>query len=467
MPGRANDLIVIPESFWERPDVTQALRTRKMGRFFELVQQYTGASQTQIGMACGFSQGKVSNLERGAFEVKHLTKFEEIADGLDFPDPARIILGLAPRAPSRQPPGTEPRQAIPQRDTGPALQPPQSSGLLNLNLGDEQQEDHDPVRRRTFVGLTGAAMLDAVLADTVSNVPMLKAEPFAQVLTVPSASSADAAPPIGALEAAVDNAFRQFAACRYSDLVNTLPALLGRLEAACLALEGEERSRAFALCADAHRIASDLLLFKLDDQGLGYLAADRGIRAALASGDPVTVATAARAVTAAMMNGGHFATATTTASIHAQRLHDDISAHTPESLSVYGAILLFGAEAAARAGKRDTATELLGEADEAARRLGFDGNHRWTAFGPTNAKLYRVNFAVTLGDAGTAVDVARKIDLGMIPTPERKAVFSWTPPAHSSSGASTRRHTPRCASPRKPRTRRSRDAHPSTGSSAS
>lgn len=85
--------------------------------------------------------------------------------------------------------------------------------------------------------------------------------------------------------------------------------------------------------------------------------------------------------------------------------------------------MLFGAEAAARAGKRDTANELLGEADEAARRLGVDGNHRWTAFGPTNAKLYRVNFAVTLGDAGTAVDVARKIDLGMIPTPERRAVF--------------------------------------------
>jgi hypothetical protein len=53
MPGRANDLIVIPDSFWQRPEVTKALRERHMGRFFELVQQYTGASQTQIGMACG------------------------------------------------------------------------------------------------------------------------------------------------------------------------------------------------------------------------------------------------------------------------------------------------------------------------------------------------------------------------------------------------------------------------------
>jgi hypothetical protein len=48
-------------------------------------------------------------------------------------------------------------------------------------------------------------------------------------------------------------------------------------------------------------------------------------------------------------------------------------------------------------------------------------NHRWTAFGPVNAKLHRVNIAITLGDAGTAVDVARGIDLSAIAITERKA----------------------------------------------
>jgi hypothetical protein len=62
MPGRANDLIAIPDSFWERSEIAAALRDRDMGRFFALVQQYTGASQTQIGMACGgLTQGKVSD----------------------------------------------------------------------------------------------------------------------------------------------------------------------------------------------------------------------------------------------------------------------------------------------------------------------------------------------------------------------------------------------------------------------
>jgi hypothetical protein len=43
--------------------------------------------------------------------------------------------------------------------------------------------------------------------------------------------------------------------------------------------------------------------------------------------------------------------------------------------------------------------------------------------GPTNASLHRVNIAVTLGDAGTAIDVARTVDLGRIDVTERKATF--------------------------------------------
>jgi hypothetical protein len=123
------------------------------------------------------------------------------------------------------------------------------------------------------------------------------------------------------------------------------------------------------------------------------------------------------------MSGGHVPTALTAARTHAERLDHSMPVHTPESLSVYGAVLLRGAEAAAQAGERATAIDLLGEADETAQRLGFDGNLRRTAFGPTNAKLYRVNLAVTLGDAGSAVDTARKIDLDKIPIPERRATL--------------------------------------------
>lgn len=164
MPGRASDLIAIPDSFWQRVDTTAALRSRDMGRFFALLHQYTGASQTQIGIACVFSQGTVSDIIRGVQKVEKLDVFERIADGLIMPNPARVNLGLAPRAPSR--PTTSAHVSawpIPSRDNRPTLGETDVSHLLSLESEDRQEED--PVRRRTFVGLTGASLLDAMLAE--------------------------------------------------------------------------------------------------------------------------------------------------------------------------------------------------------------------------------------------------------------------------------------------------------------
>jgi transcriptional regulator with XRE-family HTH domain len=424
MPGRANDLIVIPDSFWQRAETLTALRGRAIGRLFQLLRQYTGASQTQIAIACGTSQGKVSDIMRGVQQVETLAVFERIADALGMPDPARIALGLAPREPSQRSASAQrPRRDIPPADTRPALQAARGPDLLNLDSEDRQEED-DPVRRRTFVGLTGASLFSAMLAGTSRSGPLIDAEPFAPVLaghiTDATPGAMDAAPDLAALTAAVDRARSQYQACHYTELIKYLPGLLARLHEACLALDGEDRLRAHALSADAHHVAAGLLL-KLDDQGLAYLAADRSMRAAQASEDPVTVGASARIITHTLMNGHHLSAAIATASTHAARLDREISDHTPESLSIYGSLLLRGAIAAAQHGKRGTAHELLTEAEDAAQRLGVDGNLRWTAFGPTNATLHRVNIAVTLGDAGTAVDVARSIDLARITVPERKA----------------------------------------------
>jgi hypothetical protein len=407
MSGRANDLIQIPASFWERPEVVVALRTRDIGRFFALVQQHTGASQTQIGIACILPQGKVSAIINGIQQVEKLELFDRIADGLGLPDPARTSLGLAPRRPA------SPR-AI------PAPQVPSASGLFTLDEGDRQEDDS--VRRRTFVGLTGVTMVSAILDGIPRPRPPADAEALAPVLTGHSVDPAalEVAPDIRALTIAANDARRQYQACRYSDLVPRLSGLLGRLGAACQLLDGDDQLRAFTLSADAHHVAAGLLL-KLDDRGLAAVAADRSMRAALASQDPVTVGASARILTHTLMNGGHLAAAVTTASSQAQRLDHDITAHTPGSLSIYGSLLLRGAIAAAQRDQRDTAYDLLTEADDAARRLGVDGNLRWTAFGPVNARQHRVNIAVTLGDAGTAVDVARGIDLRAITVTERKA----------------------------------------------
>ncbi|WP_412519463.1 helix-turn-helix domain-containing protein [Actinomadura madurae] len=77
--------------------MTQALTSRDIRTVFHLLRQYAGASQTQIAIACGMSQGKVSETMKGSRQVTTLEVFERIADGLHMPETARMTLGLAPR----------------------------------------------------------------------------------------------------------------------------------------------------------------------------------------------------------------------------------------------------------------------------------------------------------------------------------------------------------------------------------
>ena len=423
MPGRrVFDLIEIPDEFWQHPDVLDALRRRDIGRLFVLLNDATGVSQTRLAIACDTTQPKISGYMRGVAKVEELDVFERIADGLDMPDPARIALGLAPQAVTTSP-AVAP--VIPPRDTRPALPGPAVSGLLSADVGDSEEDDPS-VRRRTFVGLTGAALFGAVLADPTRSGQADAIESFAAVLAVyapdTAGSTLDEPPDLSSLAAAVARAKRNYQACRYSEVTENLPALLGRLQSACAVLDGEARSQAYTLSAEAHHVAASIL-FKIGDQGLGWLAADRSMQAARASQDPVTVASSARIVTHALMGSKHYKAATDTASTLAAKFDHEVSVHDPESLSVYGSLLLRGAIAAAQHEKRGGADELLAEAEDAAARLGDDLNLRWTAFGPTNASLHRVNIAVTMGDAGTAIDVARTVDLGKIDVTERKASF--------------------------------------------
>ncbi len=81
-------------------------------------------------------------------------------------------------------------------------------------------------------------------------------------------------------------------------------------------------------------------------------------------------------------------------------------------------------------GDRDTARSLLGEAVDTSARLGTDANHRFTAFGPTGVGLYRISIARVLGDFGTAVEAAQRIDPARIPLVERRARY-WSDVARS------------------------------------
>jgi transcriptional regulator with XRE-family HTH domain len=419
MPGRAADLIKIPDSFWQRAQALDTLRARDIGRLFHLLRQYAGVSQTRLAIACDMTQPKISGIMRGTQQVTALGVFERIADGLNMPNPARLAMGLAPLADT--PPQAE--KAIPSRDTRPDLATASVSDVLSADPADD--EDGGEVRRRTFVGLTGASLFGALLAEPTRPGPADAIESLTAILAAYSTTVAPdlrRLPDLTTLSAAVARAKQGYQACRYSEVVTELPPLLTHLQTACAVLESDGRLQSCTLAAEAYQVAGSILL-KVGDPGLAWLAADRSMQAAQASQDPVTIGSSARIITHAMMNGAHHQAAAQIASTLAANLDHDVTQHTPESLSVYGSLLLRGAIAAAQREDRHTANELLGEAESAGRQLGDDLNLRWTAFGPTNARLHRVNIAVTLGDAGTALDLARTVDLEKIMVTERKASF--------------------------------------------
>src|ERR1700691_2290275 len=129
MPGRGNESFTIPDPFWQFPEVIDALRKRHIGRLLLLVHQHTGATQTQMGVACGATQPKINAIMHGKQTVEELAVFERYADGLGMPDAARMHLGLAPR--------TAIDGASPER--GNRHRSPRSTGRLGVSA------DADPV----------------------------------------------------------------------------------------------------------------------------------------------------------------------------------------------------------------------------------------------------------------------------------------------------------------------------------
>jgi hypothetical protein len=103
----------------------------------------------------------------------------------------------------------------------------------------------------------------------------------------------------------------------------------------------------------------------------------------------------------------------------ADYLRPGLADAAPDFLSIYGTLFLAGSMAGARADDRSTVRDFLAEADQAARRLGRDANHMWTAFGPTNVDIHRVATAAELGNMQVVVDLGPRIDTSNLPTERR------------------------------------------------
>jgi transcriptional regulator with XRE-family HTH domain len=255
-------------------------------------------------------------------------------------------------------------------------------------------------------GSSTVPALRAALMDYRHITPLLGAEP------------AGDPPVLDALARDVAQVWDAYQDSRYGYVTGRLPSLLADVQAADRAHTGEGRGRAKSLLALAHQAAA-MILTKLGETDLAWIAADRGLVAAQGSGNPVVVGSLFRSVTHSLLSNSRYAEAVRLTQDAAAYLQPGLAEASPEYLSIYGTLFLAGSMAAARNEDRATTRAFLAEAEQTARRLGADGNYLWTAFGPTNVAIHRVSTAVELGDLQVAVDLGPRVDASALPVERR------------------------------------------------
>jgi transcriptional regulator with XRE-family HTH domain len=243
-----------------------------------------------------------------------------------------------------------------------------------------------------------------VLCDAVTNYGLgSRTVPF----------GCDEAPPLNDLEHSLRMTFGSYQQSRYTDAACRAAILLADAQFAVRECEKSERSQASRILALSYQAAASVLT-KADVPDLAWVAAERGLGAAESSGDPAVRGSLARSVAFSLLSSGRLEPAMRLVEEAAEFLRRELR-RGEVILSVYGTLFLAGSMAAARFGDSATTAEYLSEAEGAARRLGRDANHLWTAFGPTNVSIHRVNTSVELGDIQAAVDSGLSLDTRSMP----------------------------------------------------
>jgi hypothetical protein len=163
-----------------------------------------------------------------------------------------------------------------------------------------------------------------------------------------------------------------------------------------------------------HHLAATTLA-KIGEADLAWIAAERAMSAAEQSADPLSLASAARAGTHALLAVGRFDDAVNLGQTAADWLAAHVDQDDPAALSIAGMLHLRTAIAAAHRQDRSTTTTLLAAADRAATHLGRDAECWQTSFGPTNVQLHRVAANLDLGDVAWVVEQGSRVDASHLP----------------------------------------------------
>lgn len=226
--------------------------------------------------------------------------------------------------------------------------------------------------------------------------------------------------PIVDLEPAIADVWDAYQASRFVYVTTRLPRLIASAkQAATDADDDATKQLALRNLALAYHAAS-AVLSKVGEADLSWIASDRGLNAAEASGDVDVTASLLRSVAHALLTNGRYTAAADVVSKATDRLSTGAPAETtPLRWSLLGSLHLVGAMAAARADAPGEARSSMARARQAAQQLGVDANHGWTAFGPTNVAVHDLSVAVELGDVQTAVALAPRVDSRALPVERR------------------------------------------------
>lgn len=264
-------------------------------------------------------------------------------------------------------------------------------------------------------------LLDWTDDSGTTTVPALRAAlmDYRQLTPLLAQSSADAEPPqLDELQDAVSAVFDAYQASRYGYAAGRAPAVLKDALMAARTYDGNERMRAHELLALSYQAAASVLT-KLGESDLAWMAAERGLAAAQETENLAITGSLFRSVSFALLSTGRYEPAKQLTEAGAAAIEPHLAGATDELLSVYGMLFLAGSIASSRSDDRSTTRTYLQEADRAASRMRGDANYLWTAFGPTNVQIHRVNTAMELGDVQVAIDVGPTVNTEHMPTERR------------------------------------------------
>jgi transcriptional regulator with XRE-family HTH domain len=217
---------------------------------------------------------------------------------------------------------------------------------------------------------------------------------------------------MGHLRAMARSAYQGYQATRYDATGRLLPQLIRGVDTAGRA-EGTATPSACEVRALIYDTAA-ALLNRVGEPSLAWTAADRAMTAAEYSGEPVLVALAAWRLSYIITSRKHPREALDLAMAAAGTLEHAMRSPSPEQLSVYGALHLAAATAAAAAYDRTMTAVLLGKARGIAYRTG-EMNYLGTAFGPVNVAIHAIATSLQLGDARAAAETGEALDITAIP----------------------------------------------------